>query len=58
MWEVIGKGLVTILRFIIDGQDQDVNLSREDRVPHQQTLSELNSPLQCCMDTHSNIEPQ
>ena len=29
----VGKGFGTILVFIIGGQDKDVNLSREDRVP-------------------------
>ena len=32
-WGAIGKGLVTILKFIVGGQDNDVNLSLEDRVP-------------------------
>ena len=32
-WEAIGKGLVTIIGFIIGFQDDDVNMSREDRVP-------------------------
>ena len=31
--ETIGKGLDTIFIFIAGGQDEDVNLSREDRVP-------------------------
>ena len=32
-WGAIGKGLVMILKFIVGGQDNDVNLSLEDRVP-------------------------
>ena len=32
-WEAIGKGLETIFQFIVGAQDDDVNLSREDRVP-------------------------
>ena len=32
-WGAIGKGLVTILKFIVGGQDSGVNLSLEDRVP-------------------------
>ena len=32
-WEAIGKGSLTIFRFIIGVQDGDVNLSREDKVP-------------------------
>ena len=32
-WGAIGSGLLTILVFIAGGQDQDINLSREDRVP-------------------------
>ena len=32
-WESVLDGLETILRFIAGSQDEDVNLSREDRVP-------------------------
>ena len=32
-WESVFGGLATIFNFIIGTQDQDVNLSREDRVP-------------------------
>ena len=32
-WEAIGKGLLTIFKFIIGIRDRDVNLSREDSVP-------------------------
>ena len=32
-WEQIAKGLDMIVGFIIGGQDEDVNLSHEDRVP-------------------------
>ena len=32
-WEAIDDGLTTIFGFIAGGQDGDVNLSREDRVP-------------------------
>ena len=32
-WRAVGKGFETILVFIIGAQDDDVNLSREDRVP-------------------------
>ena len=32
-WRAVGKGFGTILRFIAGSQDEDVNLSREDRVP-------------------------
>ena len=32
-WESVLDGLLTILVFIAGGQDEDVNLSREDRVP-------------------------
>ena len=32
-WEAILDGLVTIYNFIAGNQDEDVNLSREDRVP-------------------------
>ena len=32
-WEQIAEGLDMILGFIIGGQDEDVNLSHEDRVP-------------------------
>ena len=32
-WEVIGKGLEMIFKFIAGGQDDGVDLSREDRVP-------------------------
>ena len=32
-WKAIGKGLGTIINFIAGGQDFNVNLSREDRVP-------------------------
>ena len=32
-WESVFDGLLTILVFIAGGQDQDINLSREDRVP-------------------------
>ena len=32
-WEAIGKGLERIVIFIAGGQDGDVDLSREDRVP-------------------------
>ena len=32
-WELVIDGLETIFRFIAGSQDEDVNLSREDRVP-------------------------
>ena len=32
-WEAIGKGLEDMFQFIVGAQDDDVNLSREDRVP-------------------------
>ena len=32
-WEAIRKGLTTVLRLIVAGEDRDVNLSHEGRVP-------------------------
>ena len=32
-WEIIGEGLLTILKCVLGGQDENVELSHEDRVP-------------------------
>ena len=44
-WEAIGKGLITIAVFVAGGQDGDVDLSREDRVPRFWADSDVEGPI-------------